>query len=75
LTGVKALCCGGRRRGAEFLENTENRENTLLVPRTGIEPVLLADADFKSATSTNFVTRALQRRNIIADFQGELFAE
>jgi len=45
------------------------------MPRTGIEPVLLADADFKSATSTNFVTRALRGRNIIADFESELFAE
>lgn len=29
-----------------------------MVPRTGIEPVRLAAADFKSATSTNFVTQA-----------------
>jgi hypothetical protein len=29
-----------------------------LVPGTGIEPVHLAAANFKSATSTNFVTRA-----------------
>src|SRR5262252_4617724 len=29
-----------------------------LVPRTGVEPVRLAAPDFKSGTSTNFVTRA-----------------
>ena len=33
-------------------------ENMRLVPGTGIEPVRLAAADFKSATSTNFVTQA-----------------
>jgi hypothetical protein len=32
--------------------------NTVVVPRTGIEPVRLAAADFKSATSTYFVTEA-----------------
>lgn len=29
-----------------------------VVPRTGLEPVRLAAPDFKSGTSTNFVTRA-----------------
>lgn len=32
-----------------------------VVPETGLEPVHLAVADFKSATSTNFVTRAKRR--------------
>ncbi len=36
-----------------------------VVPETGVEPVHLAAADFKSATSTNFVTRARFRIGIV----------
>ena len=36
-----------------------------MVPGTGIEPVRPKAADFKSATSTNFVTRASSDRALI----------
>lgn len=37
----------------------------IMVPGTGIEPVRPKAADFKSATSTNFVTRASSDKALI----------
>ena len=41
-----------------------------VVPETGVEPVHLAAADFKSATSTNFVTRAVLKWPLYSTVSG-----
>src|SRR5215510_9700431 len=40
------------------MAQADDQRQLQLVPRTGVEPVRLAAPDFKSGTSTNFVTRA-----------------
>ena len=53
-------------------ERNEENEIKIVVPGTGIEPVrplCRKAADFKSAVSTNFTTRAVRRCPIVANFE------
>ena len=56
-------------------ERNEENEIKIVVPGTGIEPVrplCRKAADFKSAVSTNFTTRAVRRSPIVANFERQL---
>jgi hypothetical protein len=53
-------------------ERNEENEIKIVVPGTGIEPVrplCRKAADFKSAVSTNFTTRAVRRSPIVSNFE------